>query len=147
PSDEILKPDPCYNYTVLENPWRATSNLRASVRMYDCNVTWSGWYRFFINGVSAQIPETCVGYESCGTDVPLWLRDRHPTVMDGVVTRDVCGDYSSTCCFYGSYPIKVKACPGNYYVYELVRPTKCNAAYCRTVRNRHQLSKLSNILC
>ncbi|KAL0159430.1 hypothetical protein M9458_043155, partial [Cirrhinus mrigala] len=23
------------------------------------------------------------------------------------------------CCGYGSYPIKVKACPDNYYVYEL----------------------------
>ncbi|XP_073697995.1 adhesion G protein-coupled receptor E3-like [Garra rufa] len=123
-------PDPCYNYTVLDSSWRSPSNLRASVRNYDCTVTWSGWYRLLINGLSAQIPETCVGYERCGTEVPLWLRDRHPTVKDGVVTRDVCGDYSSYCCYYGSFPIKVKACPGNYYVYELVTPTKCNAAYC-----------------
>ncbi|XP_073697998.1 adhesion G protein-coupled receptor E1-like [Garra rufa] len=126
-------PDPCYNYTVLDNPWRATSNLRASVRKYDCNVTWSGWYRLFINNMSAQIPDTCVGYESCGTEVPLWLRDGHPKVKDGVVTRDVCGVYGSNCCFYGSFPIKVKACPGSYYVYELVSPSLCNAAYCAVI--------------
>ncbi len=60
----------------------------------------------------------------------LWIRCGHPTVEDGVVTRDVCGYAGRYCCYFGSYPIKVKACPGNYYVYELVSPTLCAAAYC-----------------
>uniref|UniRef100_A0A9J8BG43 Uncharacterized protein n=2 Tax=Cyprinus carpio carpio TaxID=630221 RepID=A0A9J8BG43_CYPCA len=125
--------DPCYNYTVLDNPWRATSNTLASVFNCDQSVTWSGWYRLFINGLSAYIPQTCVARYSCGTDIALWIRGGHPTVEDGVVTRDVCGNLYSYCCYYGSYPIQVKACPGNYYVYELVRPTECSFAYCADV--------------
>ncbi|XP_051722691.1 adhesion G protein-coupled receptor E3-like isoform X2 [Ctenopharyngodon idella] len=124
--------DPCHNYTVLDNPWRSINNTYGlhSYNMCDQSVSWSGWYRLFINNMSAQIPDTCVAQQSCGTNVPLWIRGGHPTVEDGVVTRDVCGYAGSYCCYYGSYPIKVKACPGNYYVYELVSPTDCNFAYC-----------------
>uniref|UniRef100_A0A8C2JUT8 UMOD/GP2/OIT3-like D8C domain-containing protein n=1 Tax=Cyprinus carpio TaxID=7962 RepID=A0A8C2JUT8_CYPCA len=122
--------DPCYNYSVLDDPWRATNNINASVRKCDTSVTWRGWYRLFINGLSAQIPDTCVEKAGCGTDIPLWIRDGHPSLQDGVVTRDVCGPWKNYCCFYGSYPIKVKACPGNYYVYELITPTYCNYSYC-----------------
>ncbi|XP_059411024.1 oncoprotein-induced transcript 3 protein [Carassius carassius] len=128
-------PDPCYNYTVLDDPWRSTSNTYGlhSYYMCDQSVTWSGWYRLFINGLSAHIPDTCVAQYSCGTDIALWIRGGHPTVQDGVVTRDVCGNSGSYCCYFGSYPIKVKACPGNYYVYELVSPAWCNLAYCADV--------------
>ncbi|XDV15908.1 hypothetical protein PO909_015849 [Leuciscus waleckii] len=98
--------------------------------MYDSTVSWSGWYRLFINSMSAQIPDTCVEIYGCSTQIPLWIRGGHPTVTDGVVTRDVCGHWNSYCCYFGSFPIKVKACPGNYYVYELVSPTIYHAAYC-----------------
>ncbi|XP_039540196.1 uncharacterized protein LOC120487851 [Pimephales promelas] len=125
-----ISPDPCNTYTVLDNPWRSINNTNAPVRNCDTSVSWSGWYRLFINNMSAHIPDTCVAQYRCGTDYPLWIRGGHPTVRDGVVTRDVCGYYYNFCCFYGSYPIKVKACPGDYYVYELVRPTFCNLAYC-----------------
>uniref|UniRef100_A0A9J8BT86 UMOD/GP2/OIT3-like D8C domain-containing protein n=1 Tax=Cyprinus carpio carpio TaxID=630221 RepID=A0A9J8BT86_CYPCA len=121
--------DPCSNYTVLDEPWRATRNQSSVYYMCDGCVTWSGWYRLFINGLNAQIPDTCVAQYSCGTDIPLWIRGGHPRVQDGVVTRDVCGHWNNDCCYNGSYPIKVKACPGNYYVYELISPTKCSA-YC-----------------
>ncbi|KAL1281283.1 hypothetical protein QQF64_000086 [Cirrhinus molitorella] len=122
--------DPCYNYTVLDNSWRSTSNTNVSVRRCDRDLTWSGWYRFFINGLSAHLPDTCVASSRCGTNFPLWITDGHPTVEDGVVTRGVCGNSGTYCYYYESYPIQVKACPGNYYVYELVTPTTCNAAYC-----------------
>ncbi|XP_026118108.1 adhesion G protein-coupled receptor E3-like [Carassius auratus] len=56
--------DPCYNYTVLDNPWRATSNTHDSVRS-DTSVSWSGWYRLFINGLSTHVPDTCVARGSC----------------------------------------------------------------------------------
>ncbi|XP_077057558.1 adhesion G protein-coupled receptor E3-like [Siphateles boraxobius] len=126
-----LNNDPCYNYTVLDNPWRSINNtLNSSSYVCDTSVSWSGWYRLFINNMSAHIPDTCVAQYSCGTNVSLWIRGGHPTVTDGVVTRDVCGHWRSYCCFYGSFPIKVKACPGDYYVYELVSPTRCNLAYC-----------------
>nr|XP_021333191.1 pancreatic secretory granule membrane major glycoprotein GP2-like [Danio rerio] len=121
--------DPCYNYTVLSNSWRSVNNTNNG---YNCDqsVSWSGWYRLFINGLSAHIPDTCVAVSRCGTDYPLWIRGGHPTVEDGVVTRDVCGNAGSYCCYFGSFPIGVKACPGNYYVYELLKPTTCNLAYC-----------------
>ncbi|XP_048054347.1 adhesion G protein-coupled receptor E3-like [Megalobrama amblycephala] len=125
-----ISPDPCYNYTVLDDPWRANISQQSNFYKCDQSVSWSGWYRLFINGQRAQIPDTCVEKYSCGTVVPLWIRGGHPTVEDGVVTRDVCGHWKNYCCYYGSFPIKVKACPGNYYVYELVKPTYCDYAYC-----------------
>ncbi|XP_043094032.1 adhesion G protein-coupled receptor E1-like [Puntigrus tetrazona] len=124
--------DPCYNYSVLDDPWRANGSQPSN--MCDNSLNWSGWYRLFINNVSAQIPDTCVKKFSCGTQNPLGIRGGHPTVKNGVVTRDVCGQWNNYCCYFGSYPIKVKACPGRYYVYELVRPTLC-AAYCAVVTN------------
>ncbi|XP_048051564.1 adhesion G protein-coupled receptor E3-like [Megalobrama amblycephala] len=103
--------------------------------MCDKSVSWSGWYRLFINSTSAHIPDTCVEKNSCGTVVPLWIRGGHPKVEDGVVTRDVCCNWVNYCCFNGSFPIRVKACPDNYYVYELVKPTDCDSAYCAVVTN------------
>ncbi|XP_067298560.1 adhesion G protein-coupled receptor E3-like [Pseudorasbora parva] len=123
-----VTPDPCYNYTVLNDSWRSINNTK-NIRC-DQSVSWSGWYRLFINNISAHIPDTCVPQYSCGTHIALWMRGGHPTVTDGVVSRDVCGYYGSYCCYFGSYPIKVKACPGSYYVYELVSPTVCYSAYC-----------------
>uniref|UniRef100_A0A673I7T8 UMOD/GP2/OIT3-like D8C domain-containing protein n=1 Tax=Sinocyclocheilus rhinocerous TaxID=307959 RepID=A0A673I7T8_9TELE len=122
--------DPCSNYTVLDDPWRANSSRLSSSYKCDSDLTSSSWYRLFINNMSAHIPDTCVAQYSCGTAAPLWIRGGHPTVEDGVVTRDVCGHWHNYCCFFWSFPIKVKACPGNYYVYELVRPTFCYSAYC-----------------
>ncbi|XP_051762893.1 adhesion G protein-coupled receptor E3-like isoform X2 [Ctenopharyngodon idella] len=121
--------DPCYNYTVLNDTWRSINNTY-SFPMCDTSVTWSGWYRLFINNMNAQIPDMCVAQYICGTVVPMWLRGGHPTVEDGIISREVCGHLNNYCCYYGSYPIKVKACPDNYYVYELVRPPICNSAYC-----------------
>ncbi|XP_051766050.1 uncharacterized protein LOC127521135 isoform X1 [Ctenopharyngodon idella] len=127
--------DPCNNYYVLDDPWRATNNQYSSEIMCDTAVSWDGWYRLFIEGQSVQMPDTCVYEYSCGTYAPLWLNGGHPTVEDGVVTRDVCGHWDNNCCYFQSNPIKVKACPGGYFVYEFVRPTTCSLAYCADVSN------------
>ncbi|XP_051771671.1 uromodulin-like, partial [Ctenopharyngodon idella] len=122
--------DPCYNYTSLDEPWRATNNSFNYINyMCDYNVNWNGWYRLFYNGQSVQMPESCVNSSMCGTSNPLWLSGPHPQPEDGVVTRQVCSSTWSDCCGYRSHPIQVKACPGNYYVYEFVRPLLC-ASYC-----------------
>ncbi|XP_051560306.1 pancreatic secretory granule membrane major glycoprotein GP2-like [Myxocyprinus asiaticus] len=105
--------------------------------MCDRNVNWVGWYRLFIQGWSAQMPETCVVNNICGTNYPLWLRGGHPIVGDGVVSRNVCSNNFNDCCYVKSYPIRVKACPGNYYVYEFVKPTTCHLAYCAEVRSKY----------
>ncbi|XP_059386332.1 uncharacterized protein LOC132121165 [Carassius carassius] len=130
--------DPCYNYTVLDDLRRATDNqLQSSYYgqytsklLCDTYVNWVGWYRLFIQGQSVQMPDTCVDQLSCGTHAPLWLNGQHPRIEDGVVTRSVCGHWSNNCCYFQSNPIKVKACPGGYYVYEFVRPVNCFLAYC-----------------
>ncbi|KAL1281199.1 hypothetical protein QQF64_000002 [Cirrhinus molitorella] len=113
--------DPCYNYTELVNHGEPSINTHYIHEYHKCdtNVTWSGWYRLFINGLNAHISEKCITTYGCGTHVTLWIPDGHPKVEDGVVTRDVCGHWNNYCCYHGSYPIKVKACPGNYDVYEL----------------------------
>ncbi|XP_051994058.1 adhesion G protein-coupled receptor E3-like [Xyrauchen texanus] len=121
--------DPCYNYTELDDTWRSTDNTNNTL-MCDWNVNWVGWYRLFIQGSNAKMPDTCIANSRCGTDFPLWLRDGHPTVGDGEVSRDVCSHAGSDCCYYQSKSITVKACPDNYYVYEFVTPAFCNSAYC-----------------
>ncbi|XP_026142591.1 deleted in malignant brain tumors 1 protein-like [Carassius auratus] len=103
--------------------------------MCDRDVNWFGWYRLFIHGQSAQMPNTCIDEYKCGTHAPLWLNGEHPKVEDGVVTRGVCGHWNNNCCYYNSTPIRVKACPGDYYVYEFVRPFMCAVAYCADVGN------------
>ena len=120
--------DPCNNYTSLDQPWRGTNETGGFNS--DSNVVWSGWYRLYYNGRSVRMPESCVSRSRCGSDVTLWLNGSHPRIEDGLVTRQVCGRLESDCCYYRSTPIRVKACPGNYYVYEFVRPKYFFAAYC-----------------
>uniref|UniRef100_A0AAR2JYE2 UMOD/GP2/OIT3-like D8C domain-containing protein n=1 Tax=Pygocentrus nattereri TaxID=42514 RepID=A0AAR2JYE2_PYGNA len=114
--------DPCNNYTALDQPWRGTNETGLSICDRDFN--WNGWYRL------VRMPESCVDESRCGTYTTLWLNGSHPQTGDGIVTRGVCGRSGSDCCYYRFIPIRVKACPGNYYVYEFVRPTICTAAYC-----------------
>ncbi|XP_016381115.1 alpha-tectorin-like [Sinocyclocheilus rhinocerous] len=127
---EAIPFDPCYNYTVLDDSWRSISNQHSSFIMCDAHVNWNGWYRLFIGGQSGQMPDTCVDQYRCSTHAPLWLNGQHPQVEDGVVTRNICGHWGNDCCYFQSNPIKVKACPGNYYVYEFVQPNFCSGTYC-----------------
>ncbi|KAA0724884.1 Uromodulin Tamm-Horsfall urinary glycoprotein [Triplophysa tibetana] len=131
--------DPCDSFTTLDEPWRSTdnsyynyNNYNSYYSMCDYNVEWNGWYRLFINGQSTQMSESCVSEGMCGTYNPLYLRDPHPQLEDGVVTRHVCMSTWNGCCGYESHPIQVKACPGDYYVYQFVKPLHC-AAYCAAV--------------
>ncbi|KAL6482077.1 hypothetical protein MHYP_G00101570 [Metynnis hypsauchen] len=126
-----LSYDPCYNYTALDQPWRATN--ATGLWICDRYFNWNGWYRLLYYGMSVRMPESCVDQYRCGTDVTLWLNGSHPQIEDGIVTRGVCGNVRWDCCYYRSIPIRVKACPGNYYVYEFVRPVICDSAYCADV--------------
>ncbi|XP_076845470.1 uncharacterized protein LOC143490848 [Brachyhypopomus gauderio] len=112
--------DPCYNYSVLGDIWRSTSSSYSGHD--DTLVEWSGWYRLYLQGSSAQIPEWCVRSSSCGGYTPLMLGGSHPLRQDGIVTRDVYGSNDGQCNYYRSNPVQVKACPGYYYVYRLVKP-------------------------
>uniref|UniRef100_A0A672KPF4 ZP domain-containing protein n=1 Tax=Sinocyclocheilus grahami TaxID=75366 RepID=A0A672KPF4_SINGR len=124
-----ISSDPCYNYESLDRPWRA--NNESGDYVCDDSFSWNGWYRLFYYGMNIQMPETCVSSYSCNTYINLWLNGPHPQIEDGVVIREVCGNYYwSGCCDYKTNPIRVKACPGNYYVYELVKPQIGCSGYC-----------------
>uniref|UniRef100_A0A3B1K6E7 UMOD/GP2/OIT3-like D8C domain-containing protein n=1 Tax=Astyanax mexicanus TaxID=7994 RepID=A0A3B1K6E7_ASTMX len=120
--------DPCSNYVSLDQPWRA--NTGSGMGICDRNFNWNGWYRLFYYGMNIRMSESCVDVNRCGTYYTLWLNDPHPEIEDGVVTRQVCGNSGNDCCYFKSNPIRVKACPGNYYVYEFLSPMTCNMAYC-----------------
>uniref|UniRef100_A0A8C1NA05 ZP domain-containing protein n=1 Tax=Cyprinus carpio TaxID=7962 RepID=A0A8C1NA05_CYPCA len=156
-----ISSDPCYNYKSLDRPWRA--NNESGTYICDYSFSWNGWYRFFYRGMNIQLPETCVSSYRCNTQIPLWLNGPHPQTEDGVVIREVCGGtYWTQCCDYKTRPIRVKACPGNYYVYELVKPNSWCAGYCTnistisqpistispaiTTRTNNTLSKLLKLL-
>uniref|UniRef100_A0A3B1K7K0 ZP domain-containing protein n=1 Tax=Astyanax mexicanus TaxID=7994 RepID=A0A3B1K7K0_ASTMX len=129
--------DPCDNYNVLDQswrPWRATdsSNYWWGVHC-DQYISWNGWYRLLNKGNNVRMPDSCVTQGMCGTHAPLWLNGSHPRLEDGMVSRQVCGNWNGDCCYFKSFPIQVKACPGNYYVYEFVRPVNCHLAYCAGV--------------
>ncbi|KAI4904447.1 hypothetical protein NFI96_022470 [Prochilodus magdalenae] len=134
-----LSYNPCNNYTTLDQPWRGTNGT--GLRICDRDFNWTGWYRLLYYGMNIRMPESCVDDSSCGTSITLWLKGSHPQIEDGIVTRRVCGRSGSDCCYYRSYPIRVKACPGDYYVYEFVRPVTCSAAYCSGILCEHNLSK------
>ncbi|XP_036427502.1 uncharacterized protein LOC118808721 isoform X2 [Colossoma macropomum] len=125
--------DPCYSYTVLDEPWRATNYFNVANLKCDQYVTWAGWYRLKYYGQDVRMPESCVNMYMCGTHAPLWINGAHPQLQDGVVTRQICGHWNNDCCYFRSNPIRVKACPGNYYVYEFVHPSTCWLAYCADV--------------
>ncbi len=69
-----------------------------------------------------------MSYKGCGGETGLYLNGSHPTPEDGEVTREVMGSQSlwwgffNQCGAYTSTSIQVKACPGDYYVYEFVKP-------------------------
>ncbi len=117
---------------------------------FNCDETfaWGGRNRLFYNGMNIQMLETCVSSTSCNAGISLSLNVPHPQIEDGVVIREVCGEvYLSSCCLYKSKPIIVKACPGNYYVYELANPVFGCAGYCigtRLILIFHQ--SLSNLI-
>ncbi len=135
-----ISTDPCYNYESQDRPWRA--NNESGDHICDDYFSWNGWYLLLYYGMTIQMSETCVSSYSCNTDLNVWLNGPHPQIEDGVVIREVCaGTYWDSCCEYKTNPIRVKACPGNYYVYELVHPQFVCSGYCTVVECYHFLTK------
>ncbi|XP_041914861.1 pancreatic secretory granule membrane major glycoprotein GP2-like isoform X2 [Alosa sapidissima] len=125
--------DPCHNYTTLDEPWRAT-NYTDNLNHCDSRVSWDGWYRLLYHGQTIRMPEECINSSGCGTAGRLWMNGTHPQLQDGIVTRRICKALTNgDCCYDRAPPIEVKACPGNYYVYQFVLSNGCNYAYCADV--------------
>ncbi|XP_031720465.1 pancreatic secretory granule membrane major glycoprotein GP2 [Anarrhichthys ocellatus] len=125
--------DPCEYYTVLDDDWRSTNNTSNQIIHCDYLIDWQGWYRLLLEQTSAHIPERCVGGNKCGTHATMWITEPHPTQSDEIVKRTVCNAWNNNCCSFSSHVIHVKLCYGDYYVYKLVKPSICSAAYCAEV--------------
>ena len=121
----LFKVDGCKNYTVLSEADRAQGNTVWNYLRDRDLVT--GWYRF--QGAAGDgMPDKCVLPYRCGAAYPGWLNGTHPTVAEGVVTRQVCYSWWYSCCSYSNI-IKVKNC-SSYSVYELQTPPSRGAQYC-----------------
>ncbi|XP_069841008.1 uromodulin-like [Dendropsophus ebraccatus] len=118
--------DPCLNHTVLDEPWRSTSNI------YDyrlnCDYNKTGWYRFIGSG-GVRMPESCTPKYTCGTAASMWLMGTHPIVSDGIVTRTVCASWFWGCCAW-STTVQIKACSAGYHVYRLNGTPDCDLSFC-----------------
>ncbi|XP_077131189.1 pancreatic secretory granule membrane major glycoprotein GP2-like [Ranitomeya variabilis] len=117
--------DPCSDHTVLDEPWRSTSNMHYSP--INCDDSKYGWYRFIGNG-GVRMPESCAPQYGCGTHAAMWLTDKHPMLSDGIVNRTACASFGS-CCFLSS-SVQIRACPGGYHVYKLEGTPACFLSYC-----------------
>ena len=75
--------------------------------------------------------------EVCGTSIVAWIAGSHPTVYDGVVSRDFCFEWTTGTCQF-MVRSEVRTCPDlqnpgqTFYVYKLKYPPsiQCNWAYC-----------------
>ncbi|CAH1224628.1 ADAMTS9 [Branchiostoma lanceolatum] len=132
-ADESVDRLPCAQHHVIDDLWRHVSNTNESNTCDDdSNIKNGQWHRFMSGRRSMMIPtERPLSTRRCGTHAPVWMKGRHPTVEEGVVTRTACAFWSDDECHW-SWEIDVMACPGDYYVYKLQKPTHCNLAYCTT---------------
>ncbi|XP_077131188.1 uromodulin-like [Ranitomeya variabilis] len=120
--------DPCSDHTVLDEPWRSTSNMH--YYLPNCDISKYGWYRFIGSG-GVRLPESCAPEYGCGTHAGIWLSGKHPMLRDGAVNRTVCASWSGYCCYWSS-SVLIKACPGGYHVYKLegTPDGACSLSYC-----------------
>ena len=118
----------CLSYSNLTSETRKTT-YRTPHGEESCDSDLDqGWFRFQ-GDAGTKMPTTCVDYSWCGTALPGWLSDSHPTETEGVVSRTVCFTGRNICCEH-TVSIKVRNC-GSYYVYFLLK-TKCSHRYCST---------------
>lgn len=117
--------DPCENYVRLDEPSRS---MEHETEEPVCDKNLQGWYRFVGDG-GVKLAETCVPMFRCETGAPMWLSGSHPTPEEGIVSRTACAHWSDNCCLWKK-EVKVKACPGDYYVYLLQGTPDCDLRYC-----------------
>lgn len=118
-------------YTVLDDPWRSTSQRLEDEYSRKCDRDLAhGWYRFYLNGENAVMPTACVPERHCQTHAPMWLDLRgQPLPGLGQETDGrACANWDSDCCNWES-PITVRNC-GKFYVYKLQPRQTCSLAYC-----------------
>ena len=120
------KPE-CIRHTTIDDPTRyiAYGNGNFGGNKCDSDLT-EGWYKFLNRHMY-----TSYGYgnQHCDTRAQGWLKGGHPSVGDGIVSKQVCFYHSSYGSCYRSVYIKVRNC-GSFYVYKLKPTPTCNLRYC-----------------
>ena len=102
-------------------------NYSATADKCDDTLDFNRWYRI-TGAAGTQLPEKQVPFRRCGARYPGWMEGVHPTVEDGVVSRNVCFVLGSSKCRW-RLKIKVKNC-GEFFVYKLAAPVYCDQRYC-----------------
>ena len=116
----------CSNYLILDTADRLV-NYSATADKCDDTLDFNRWYRI-AGEAGTQLPEIQVPSRHCGTRYPGWMRGVHPSVEDGVVSRNVCFVLGRRECHW-RLKIRVKNC-GEFFVYKLDTPVYCNQRYC-----------------
>ena len=99
---------------------------QSSVKCDQRDPTLPGWFRF-TGAAGDRMPTKCPETKRCGTHAPGWLNGNHPSVAEGIVSREVCYHWGNCCRWKNK--INVKNC-GAFYVYELQKPPACSLRYC-----------------
>ena len=116
----------CSNYLVLNTADRLV-NYSATADKCDDTLDFNRWYRI-TGAAGTQIPEMKVPSRRCGARYPGWMDGVHPSVEEGVVSRDVCFVLGNNKCRW-RLKIKVQNC-GDFFVYKLAAPVYCDQRYC-----------------
>ena len=136
------------NYTTL-NDSRRDIAYNETTDLCDRDLIKNGaWYRFQSTaGNDQMLPEKNPGIDRCGTNIPIWMNGKHPTVDDVVTNVTACAQQQlsvvSTC--YAEYNIKVIKC-GSFFLYELKPPDQCDLAYCAAAgKNFRHLNVMTDV--
>jgi len=127
--------DPCsgLEVTVLDQPWRATTNSWENGIECDRDLNEVGWFRLKLNGKDATIPTECVEWGYCGTAAPMWLDLEGGQIPAPGAEKavKVCTSYSDCC--MTEYPLtgRVRNC-GPYLIYRVNENPRnfCARAFC-----------------
>jgi len=125
-------PPECQGYQNLTSFHRKTTLVLDANDMRCDRTLGPGWFRFQ-GDAGSKMPTSCVLENHCGTNAPGWLNSAHPTVAEGLVSKQVCFNWLSNCCYF-SINIQVRNC-GSYFVYFIngTPPSNpCYLVYCGT---------------
>ena len=134
----------CVNYNNITDSWRKIGSPYVSkCDKNNSEINGVNWHRF-VEPAGTRLPSLSPpqqllepGYKTiCGTNPTAWMDGDHPTVADGVLTRQICFAWGGKYCYHNDvFQTKVAACNNPYgeevfYVYQLHPPTICNDGYC-----------------
>ena len=94
------------------------------------------WFRFVGSAGSAlpTRPRSLYQNAPCGAAIVAFMKGRHPTALEGIVSRTICFSWNAQECFWDGFvnhkfTTNVAACEENgsqFYVYQLRKPKNCD---------------------